>query len=569
MPDPTHIYIKVARAIALALIPFAAVSQSTNVSLNPDYYHWIERYEIKAGRVAPELFTAVKPWQRKAVVEFLDSLRVKDSVFTSRSDRFNYEYITNDNWEWSQAATSESKKPVLRHFYKKKSDLYHVDVPDFDLHVNPVFYFGSGTDNRLNESIYTNTRGVEIRGMVDRKIGFYTFLTDNQAILPYYVHQQMELNPVVPHETYWKTFKTNGVDFFQARAYIDFNLSKHINFQFGHDRTFVGNGVRSLILSDYSPPNLFLRPNLKVWKINYLFQINRLTADAYGTLNGSRPNIRYPDKYMAFHHASINIGKKFTLGVFESVIFSAQDSTKGGAFDVGYLNPVIFYRAIEQQFGSADNVILGGDFKYNVAKRLQFYGQIVIDEFVLSQAKSGSGWWANKFGGQIGMKYIDVAGISNLDLQLEVNAVRPYTYSHDMLFSNYSNYRQSLAHPMGANFKELVSVLRYQPLPRLNLVLKTFYTKIGRDTTTTDWGSNMLINNKQREQDYGNTIGQGIKNTIAFADFTASFHLRHNLFIDLKQIIRTSSSPAAVYNYNNAITSLSVRLNIAPRAYDF
>jgi hypothetical protein len=79
--------------------------------------------------------------------------------------------------------------------------------------------------------------------------------------------------------------------------------------QFGNDRTFIGNGYRSLIFSDYSPPNLFLRTNVKVWKINYLFQLNRMAADA--RIGGGK---RYPEKFMAFHHASINIGKKLNIG---------------------------------------------------------------------------------------------------------------------------------------------------------------------------------------------------------------------------------------------------------------
>jgi hypothetical protein len=550
------------------LLPGFAFSQSTNASLNPDYYHWIDRYEIKAGRVAREIFTSVKPYKRDALVAFLDSLNAKDQVFTSASDRFNYEYLRNDNWEWSHATTNTSEKPILKHLYKKKSDLVYLDFPDLDLHVNPVLYLGLGNDSRLSGSTYINTRGVEIRGVIDHKIGFYTFLTDNQSILPSYVQDQMRINPVIPHEGFWKTFKRDGVDFLQARAYIDFNLSKHIYMQFGNDRTFIGNGYRSLILSDYSPPNLFLRTNVKVWKINYLFQLNRLTADAYGTFFGGSTSPAYPVKYMAFHQISVNVGRKLNIGLFESVVFSPRDSSKS-SFDIGYLNPVIFYRALEQQSGSPDNVLVGGDFKWNVARRLSLYGQLLIDEFNLKQVKAGTGWWANKFGGQGGIKYIDVANIDNLDLQLEVNVVRPYTYSHDTPYDNYSNYRQPLAHPLGANFREIVAIIRYQPLPRLNLVAKTFYAKVGRDTTGVNWGSDILKNNKTRQSDYGNSIGQGVKNTIAFVDLTASFQLRHNLFIDLKQIIRNSKSPVAIYNSNTAITSVALRWNIAPRTYDF
>jgi hypothetical protein len=542
-------------------------AQSTNVPLNEDYQHWIDRYEVKAGIIAPEMFTSIKPYKRKAIVSFLDSIAARGQIFTSQTDKGNVEFLKNDNWEWSKSTTNDSR-PFLKYFYSKKSDWLHVDKPEFDLHVNPVVYLGLGKDSRSADFTTINTRGFELRGMIDRKVGFYTYVTENQSLLPMYVRDQLAVNPVLPHETFWKQYKQNGVDFFQARAYIDFNISKHIYFQFGQDRTFIGNGYRSLIFSDYSPPNLFLRTNLKVWKINYLFQLNRLTADAYGTVGGSTNSV-YPDKYMAFHHASINIGKKLNLGVFESVVFSPKDSLSNANFDPAYLNPIIFYRAVEQQNGSGNsNVILGADFKWNAWRGVSFYGQFVLDEFVIKQILSGNGWWANKFSFQTGMKLIDVAGISNLDLQVEANYVKPYTYSHSS-YSSYTHFRQSLAHPMGANLIELVGIIRYQPVAKLNLVSKTFGTTIGRDEVGQNYGSDLMKRNAARANEFGNFTGQGTKNTVLFSEFTASYQLKHNLFFDLKQLVRISKSTDPFYNTNARWTSLSVRLNIAPRSYDF
>lgn len=547
-----------------------ANAQSTNAPLNDDYYHWIDRYEIKAGRVMPQIFTSVKPYKRAALVAYLDSLD-QAGVFTSSQDQFNLTYLRNDSWEWSRPTTNNSDKPVLAHFYKKKSDLLYSDLPEFDIHVNPVLYLGYGYDQDLKEDLFINSRGVEIRGMIDRKIGFYTFLSENQSKLPAYVRSELPFNPVIPHEGFWKGFKTNSVDFFQARAYIDFNLTKSIYMQFGHDKTFIGNGYRSLIFSDFAPPALFLRGNVKVWKINYLWQLNRVAADVSGSAGGSGGGggRRYPEKFIAFHHASINIGKKLNVGVFESVVFSPKDTVNGNTFDLGYLNPVIFYRAIEQQFGSSDNVILGADFKYNAFRNISFYGQLVIDEFLLDNVRSGDGWWANKFAFQGGMKYIDVAGISNLDLQLEANTVRPYTYSHGTQYGSYSNYRQPMAHPFGANFTELIGIVRYQPLPQLNLTFKGIQARVGRDTLGVNWGSDILKNNSTRENDFGNTTGQGISQTVRYLDFTASYMLRHNLFIDVKQVLRSGSSDVARYQSNNSITSVALRWNMAQRYYDF
>lgn len=554
-----------------------AFAQSSFIPLNEDYYHLIDRYEVKTGRIMPHFFTSVKPYKRSDVMEFADSVNQLE-MFSSRADQFNYEYLQNDNWEWSGAETSNSKRPILKYFYRKKADLVHVDTKDFDLHINPVLYLGAGNDGQRDDMLFVNTRGAEVRGMVDRKVGFYAYLTDNQMVMPSYVWDQMSLNPVIPHEGFWKEYKNQkGVDFLQARGYITVDVSKHINVQLGHDRFNIGNGYRSLVFSDNPPPTLFLKTNVKVWKLNYLFMVNQNTAKVNGSLGGLKSEEGgYPQKFTALHHLSINIGKKLNIGVFESVIFSADDTTGARMFRLDYINPIIFYRAIEQQNGSTDNVLLGMDFKWNAVKKLSFYGQFMLDEFVLSNIKSGNGWWANKFGVQVGAKYIDAFGVSNLDLQGEINVVRPYTYSHDTQFGSYSSYQQSMAHPLGSNFQEIVGILRYQPLPRLHITGKLVVTKIGRDSVggVFNYGSDMLKQNTTRNNglanpDYGNKVAQGVANDILFGSFTATWQLRHNLFVDAQLIVRQSKSELAFYNKNTSITSLALRWNIPKRLYEF
>ena len=551
------------------LIPVLSTAQSNYVPLNEDYYHMVDRYEVKSGAIAPHLFTTVKPYKRSAVVEYVDSLK-RLGIFESSSDQFNLEYLRNDNWEWSGAHTNESSRPILKHFFRKKSDFYSVSTPDFDLHVNPVLYLGVGKDSRRDESLFINTRGVEVRGMVDNKVGFYTYLADNQAMLPSYVSDWMAASRVLPHEGFWKGYKEGkGVDFLQARGYVTFEATKSINVQFGHDRFFIGNGYRSLIFSDFAPPALFLKGNVKVWKLNYLFLLNQMTAD---NRSASRNGVfrGYPNKFVALHHLSLNIGRKLNIGVFESVIFSPDDSLGTDHFRLEYLNPIIFYRAIEQQNGSSDNVLLGFDFKWNALKQFSLYGQFMLDEFVIDHIRDANGWWANKFAVQVGGKYVDALGISNLDLQGEINMIRPYTYSHHTIFGSYSSFRQPIAHPLGANLKEVVGILRYQPLPRLNLTGKIVLASIGRDSTTAvNWGGDILKSYVIRQKEFGNTILQGADNDILFGSFVATWHLKHNLFIDASVILRQSKSPVEQYNNNTSVTSLALRWNIAQRLYEF
>ncbi len=550
------------------LFPLLAFSQSNYAPLNEDYYHWIDRYEVKSGRILTPLFTTVKPYKRSDIVAFLDSAN-HCQVFESAADRFNHTFLRNDNWEWSRSDENDSRRPILKHFYKKKSDFFSVDTEDFDLHVNPVIYVGAGKDSRRDDLLFLNTRGVEVRGMVDKKVGFYTYLTDNQAVLPSYVWEQMASNPVIPHEGFWKNYKDGqGVDFLQARGYITFEATRHINLQFGHDRFFIGNGYRSLIFSDYAPPAFFLKGNIKVWKLNYMFLVNQMTAGVNGNLSGlTASEGGYPNKYNALHHLSVNIGRKFNIGIFESVILGAGDSVN--RFRLDYLNPIIFYRAIEQQNGSSDNVLLGFDFKWNAVKNVSLYGQFVLDEFVIAHIRAQDGWWANKFGVQLGGKYVDAFGLPNLDLQGEVNIVRPFTYSHGSAYGNYTSYGQPIAHPLGANFREVTGILRYQPLPRLNLTGKLSLIQAGRDTTGVNWGGDILKNNTTRQQEFNNTIGQGISNNIMFGSFTLSWMLKHNLFIDATLIMRRSESSENIYNNNTSVSSLALRWNIPQRLYEF
>lgn len=554
----------------LAGISTVALGQSNYAPLNEDYYHQLDRYEVKAGRLFDEVFTSAKPYKRSDIIQFLDTAAAL-GVFESQADVFNDTYFRNDSWEWARPETNDSRKPWFNALYKKKSDLFYVDEPDFDLHVNPVLYLGAGTDSRLDEPIFYNTRGVEVRGMVDRKVGFYTYFADNQARLPSYVQEYQSQYWVIPHEGFWKRFGDGAVDFLQARGYITFDATRHINLQLGYDRFFSGNGIRSLVLSDFPPPAFFLKGAVKVWKLNYVFSLSQIKAEAPGSANGSSSNfLGNANKFTAFHHLSVNIGSKVNIGLFESIIFSPDDAIGTGDFELSYLNPIIFFRAIEQQNGSSDNVLLGLDFKVNAIRKFSVYGQFVLDEFLLENIREGSGWWANKWALQLGAKYIDALGVSNLDLQLEGNLIRPYAYSHNTPYGSYSSFLQPMAHPLGANLKEVIGIARYQPIPRLMLKGVMSVTHVGRDAANENWGGDILKPNNTREQEYGNEIAQGNLNEIYYLSFTASWMVRHNLFIDGQFLARRSKSmQGPSVDNTTTLASLALRWNIARRDYHF
>lgn len=544
-----------------------AMAQSPNVPLNADYYQLIDRNVIKSGTLNQPFYTTVSGYQRHQVAGFMATYPDSTLHYDARS-RFNREYLLQDNWEYADTIDWESENPFWNKFYRSKSDLYSVHIKDFDLHLNPVLGLSAGKETGAEDLRFINTRGLQLRATIDDRIGVYTFIGENQIRFPDWTRDYIRQQDVVPGEGFWKVYKddTTAFDFITARGYLSFRVTDHINLQFGQDRFFFGDGYRSLILSDFPKDYLFLKIQTNVWRINYTNLFAEMIARVPATFNGAKPNLRYPRKYLAFHHLGVRILDNLQVGLFEAVMYGDEEQN---GFDISYLNPIIFYRAIEQQNGSVDNAILGLDARWDFLRRFSLYGQLVIDEVVLDELRAGDGWWANKFGVQAGGKYIDAFGISHLDLQGEVNLVRPYTFTHVGDFTNYAHYRQPLAHPLGANFKEFVGIARYQAHERIFLTGRLLRASYGTDTTGVNYGGDVLKDYNTREQEYGNEIGQGISNTVTQGILDVRYMWKHNLFLEASYTVRRHESDLMLSPEQTHYIQGGLRWNLPARQFDY
>ncbi len=528
----------------------------------------LERLEILNQDDSALNFSKTRPFTRRDAVRHANAgfTRLEKRHAVSKVDIHNLGSLNMNNLEWlspEQQASYKSKKPVLKRFYQTPANLYEVHVKDFDLVVNPVIQFTLSKESDNDQDLFLNTRGVRIRGRIANKIGFGAYITDNQERDPLYVQRFISERRAVPGAGFYKPFKAaGGVDYFDARGYFTFNVTRYIDVAFGYDKHFIGNGHRSLFLSDFSNNVLFLKLNTRIWKLNYqnlFMELN--TAEIPG---GDK---LLPKKYAAMHHLDISVTRWLNIGLFEGVIFG-----RNNRFEFGYLNPVIFYRSIEQQNGSFDNSVVGLDAKAHIAKRVQVYGQLSLDEFLLSEIKKNRGWWANKWGIQLGGKYINAFGISNLDLQLEHNRVRPFTYSHRDSVANYTHYNQPLAHPLMANFSEWIGIARYQPAPKWMAVGKLIYYTQGRDSSSRSFGGNIFLPNipPYRTGDFGYSIGSGRKTNVFLASLLVTYEIRENLFLELYALARreeTKTPPLA--SMNSTVITVGVRWNMHRREFDF
>jgi hypothetical protein len=560
-------FIKTILRLFVILFPVIGLAQSTYLPQGDKANILLERLEIKGQTDSVLNFSKTRPFSRKYAVNGINAYVQKfGKSILSGTDAYNLESLYRNNLEYLSAEEQtkyKSRKPVWKNFYKTPASLYEVHVKDFDLAINPVIQYVISKEKGNDQSLFLNTRGLTVRGRIANKLGFAAYITDNQERDPAYVQQWIAGRRAVPGAGLYKSFKAaGGVDYFDARGYFTFNAAKYIDITFGYDKNFIGNGYRSLFLSDFGNNALFLKLNTRIWKINYqniFMELHNAHIPGGDYLIGK--------KYAAMHHLDVSVNKWLNIGLFEGIVFGRKDH-----FEFGYLNPVIFYRSIELQNGSFDNSVAGLDFKANLAKRFQVYGQLLLDEFKLSEIKAGNGWWANKFGIQLGAKYIDAFNIKNLDLQIEHNSVRPFTYSHGDSVANYTHYNQPLAHPLMANFSEFIGMARYQPAPKWLLQAKAIYYTQGRDSNSISYGSNIFLPNVSpyRVSNYGFNIGSGWKTNVLYASLLVSYELRENLFLEFSGVYRKQETKTApITSVNTSVVSLGVRWNMHRREFDY
>lgn len=296
--------------------------------------------------------------------------------------------------------------------------------------------------------------------------------------------------------------------------------STHFTLRLGRGQHFFGNGHRSLLLSHNSDVHPYLRLDSKFGRFRYVNLYSRLQH-----LRGPASDRKRESKYGAFHYLSFEASDRWSFGFFESVLWQGKDSTNARGFDADYLNPVIFYRPVEYAQGSGDRVLMGLDIEYRAFSSLEIYFQGMLDEFLLDEMLAGRGWWGNKYGIQGGVHWKEAFGSPRLSWRMEFNTVRPYSYTHGSPIQSYSHRGRPLAHPLGANFMEGLSIVEWKNGP-WGIRAEAIYARYGTDPSRRrSFGRNPLKPYQWRVQDYGNRIGQGQERELLFAELEGSYLL--------------------------------------------
>ncbi|RCH54644.1 gliding motility protein RemB [Mucilaginibacter hurinus] len=524
--------------IVLAIVLSGASASRAQSLYQPYSYQFYQKFNAELYSTKTRIHTALKPF-------IIDTLlqRTYDSLM-------NYG-IDSSKRSWG---------------YRKLFSEHLVDVRGngntFYADVLPDLAIGRDFARQKRNTHMTGV-GLQLGGTVGTKFAYNVSGFYNQAVFPYYMDAYINPVGVVPGQGFDRSRGGLTKEWDYITAVVSYTPVKYLNISAGREKTFVGDGYRSLLLSDYSSPMPFFRLTGNLGNVRYM---------AMWTHMNDRANIEINDytkdrkKFGVFHYLDWNVNNRLSLGFFDAVIWAAEDDQghKRG-FDVTYINPIPFLRPLEASSGSPDNVLIGLTGKYKITDGLTAYGQFSLDEFEGANFFSGEGSSRNKYGWQVGVKGANLLGVERLNYLLEVNGATPFTYSErssgDSIRSsviNYSNNTEPLAHPWGANFREVVAILNYSH-NRFDFMGELNYGRYGLDKDGLNYGKNIFQNYRLPARKTGNYIGQGLTTNMIYLEGKVAYMLnpKYNLRIELGGIYRSEKNDA--FHYKTAMLTLGVR----------
>lgn len=486
---------------------------SAQVGQEPYSYQHFQKYNQVLYSPTSRLHTASKPLlPSAALTERMDS--IKQGELQIHTDPF-----------WSKFFNEHQVAVNQENF-----TFYGDFLPDVGV--------GKEFGNGANRSTWLGSFGLQVGGTIHQKLSFYANVFQNRAVLPTYLDDYSRYSGVIPGQGYAHHLAGNVKDWRYATARVTYDVSPYLQATLAYDKNHIGDGYRSLLLSDFSANYGQLKLSGNIGNVQYTSVIALMNDPHNARLDSLAFSSSYGDgkKWGVFQYFDYNATNRLSVGFFQSITWANSNEAGKRGFDFNYINPFIFLRPVESSNArSPDKMFLGLNAKYKALANVSIYGQFLLGEFSSKDFFSGKGYAHNKWGAQIGARGFDLFKVKNLNFLAEYNVVRPYTYQHFTSISNYSNNGEALAHPRGANFKELLALVNYS-WKRWDFSVEGMYTLYGTDPADhTNYGSDIFQSYTSIPNLYGNFIGQGIKNNLYFADVKAAYVLNpaYNLRLEV------------------------------------
>src|SRR5205085_5773609 len=127
---------------------------------------------------------------------------------------------------------------------------------------------------------------------------------------------------VVPFQNRFKAEDNNVIDFSYSSAKLIYTPNKHFLFNLGYGTNFIGDGYRSLLLSDYNTNYPYFRTAVTFGKLQYSVMWSQYISEikAYTYAQG------YPRKWGQTYLLDWQATKHFNIGIFNALVSSIEDA---------------------------------------------------------------------------------------------------------------------------------------------------------------------------------------------------------------------------------------------------
>ena len=455
--------------------------------------------------------------------------------------------------------------------FKESLIIIEDEKNEFHFTIDPLFNFEYGIDffDTTGRKLYVNTRGFLVQGDIGTKFSFASSFYENQAMLPLYLDDHVrsageyyptnaggyrQQNGVIPGQGRTKPFKGQGYDYAMASGYISYSPIPELNLQFGNGKHFIGNGYRSMLLSD----NTFVYPYIKATTslIKDRIQFTNLytfLSGLYRLPNHTTPEATFEKKMGTFHFLNFRLTDKFQLGLFESVIWKRHDSTGTQPFNVNFVNPIIYSNTLINGMDGKNNAVVGLNLDWTLYNWGHLYGQFVLDDFKIK-----------RYGYQAGVELFDLFKINLLNVLMEYNNAESYTYSHSIPLQNYSHYNQPLAHPAASGFEEYIGIVNYQ-IKRVMIKAKLNHLSYDEDFGVDHYGHDIFKSIDNRTMT--GVIPERTKVNMQELELAYKFNIKTNAKFLLGFTNREEHNSS--YKKNTSYLFIGFRTNLTNAYYDF
>ncbi|MDQ2751827.1 MAG: hypothetical protein M3R72_02280, partial [Bacteroidota bacterium] len=195
--------------------------------------------------------------------------------------------------------------------------------------IDPYIEYGGGKTNRKNNALIGGGAGLRVQAVINNKFSFDASFIDNSQQFPSYIDSVIyNKSNIVPGNNVATLQKNQRWNYNNGSFNFTYLPSTHFLISAGYGKQFLGDGYRSLQLSDNSFNYPYVRLQARFWKLTYNVLYNQYENKLWYLVNG-----RSQKKFSVMHELVINVSNKFQFALYDEVTSVSRDTSFNRGFD--------------------------------------------------------------------------------------------------------------------------------------------------------------------------------------------------------------------------------------------